>query len=259
MKNYFFKIMLHYSISGFKIKPSPFFILLLSSFFCLTLTSKSIAQEFFGTVPLPLPLTSENVTPTNTPQIEFSQNNGTPIPVEYEYQNPQVSPAYSNSTAINTIYRVEVPSENELLLQSVRAVEPTAFIRRGEGVIQVGLFQNTTNAQNMIQKLSAQGITARIVQISNSNLATLNTSSLNIYGEIENEGYFVVIPGEMNLLATLANKVKQSGVPNNVLRLRAAPLGPHVAVGPFTQRNEAERWNNHLRSAGLDARVYFGH
>ncbi len=252
--------MLHSSIFGVKFNFSPFLILFLSSSLSLTLSSKSSAEDFFGTVPLPPPVTSENSTTTNTPLIEFSQNNGVPIPVEYEYQSPQVSPVYSNSTEANTIYRVEVPSENELLLQSVRAVEPTAFIRRGEGVIQVGLFQNTTNAQNMIQKLSAQGITARLVQISNNNLTTLNTSSsLNIYGEIENEGYFVVIPGEMNLLATLANKVKQSGVPSNALRLRSAPLGPHVAVGPFAQRNEAERWNNHLRSAGLDARVYFGH
>jgi hypothetical protein len=259
MKIYFSKTMLNLPIYLSKFKPKNLFIFIFSGICLLTLNPKGMTQEYFGNVPLPPPM-PPNTPNTNTPQTEFGQSNPLPIPIEYEYQSPQVSPVYSNTVATGTIYRVEVDSENQLLLQSVRTIEPTAFIRRGEGVIQVGLFRDALNAQNMVQRLSAQGITARVVQISNPNVASsVGSSSLNVYGTIETQGYFVIIPGQMDNLFNIAGRIKQSGVPDNALRLRSAPLGPHVAVGPFGKREEAERWSIYLRSTGLDARVYFGH
>jgi cell division septation protein DedD len=263
MKFNFFKIMWHLPL---KISPSHWKYLLIlfggSSWF-VGFTSTAMAQNntTFGAVPLPPPSPPQSTPSTTvTPQIDFSQNNNTPIPLEFEYQSPQ--PTYNPPTATNSIYRVEVEGDSPNVLQLVRTVEPAAFIRRGERVIQVGLFQDALNAQNMIQQLSARGITARIVQISgSSNLGSnnLSTSSLNVYGEIQDDGYFVIIPGEMDNLFAIADKIKRSGIPNNALRMRSAPLGPHVAVGPFAKRDEAERWNSYLRSVGLDARVYFGH
>jgi hypothetical protein len=254
------KIMLHLPLTIFHSHWKNLLIALCGSSFFLVTTAKGMAQGSFGAVPLPPPSTPQgSPLNTTTPQIDFSQNNNTPIPVEFEYQSPQVPPTYINTTNTNAVYRVEVEGASSSLLELVRTVEPTAFTRRGEGVIQVGLFRDALNAQNMIQKLSAIGVTAKIVQISGNNNSGLNSSSLNIYGEIQNEGYFVIIPGEMNSLVNIAGRVKQSGIPDNALRLRSAPLGPHVAVGPFGKRDEAERWNSYLRSVGLDARVYFGH
>ena len=248
--------MFNFSIFSFNLNWKTFFLFLFGTSFFLAPISKGMTQEYFGTVPLPSPADAQGNLPTNTPQIEFSQNNGSvSIPVEYEYQSPQVSPTYSNPNASNMIYRVEVEGESPILLNSVRSVEPAAFTRRGEGVIQVGLFRNSLNAQNMVQRLSDAGIAARVVQISGNG----NAFPLNVYGEIENEGYFVIIPGQVESLFDIAGKVKQSGIPDNALRLRSAPNGPHVAVGPFFKRDEAERWNTYLRSTGFDSRVYFGH
>lgn len=58
-------------------------------------------------------------------------------------------------------YTVEVyGSAAELLLQ-VREVEPTAFIK-GD-LIQVGIFSQQNNAENIARKLAAKGLWARIV------------------------------------------------------------------------------------------------
>jgi cell division protein FtsN len=43
-----------------------------------------------------------------------------------------------------------------------------------------------------------------------------------------------------------------------MIQKRDAPLGTHVAIGPFDQRAQASRWSSQLQSEGLNARVYFG-
>lgn len=297
--------MLNYFKCPPKFNKNSSLIFIFSTSFWLSANHQAIAQgEFFGTTPLSPP---REINQTNTPVIPFSDNNTNttnntiviPFDQEYEFHNNQSS---SDANSLTTLYRVEVASENNLLLDSIRLLEPSAFIRRGEGIIQVGLYREPTNALNMVKRLSQQGITARTVQISTNNpvsshspltppdvvppvsgisapdsfsppnpIPTFTTNpllnlrrvipsltSLNTGRQIEDDGYFVIIPGEMNTLNTLVNQIRQVGVPSSALKLRNAPLGPHLAFGPFTRRNDVEDWNNYLRSAGLDARVYFG-
>lgn len=70
--------------------------------------------------------------------------------------------------------------------------------------------------------------------------------------------YFVVIPTDSSDLGNVSNQVIQLGTPPDRVQQRTAPRGPHVAVGPFTDRGLANRWNDFYRQAGLgNSRVHF--
>ncbi|MEM6713465.1 MAG: hypothetical protein AAGD09_05660 [Cyanobacteria bacterium P01_F01_bin.56] len=71
-------------------------------------------------------------------------------------------------------------------------------------------------------------------------------------------GYYVVIPGNTVELQGIANQVVALGAPGILVQTRTAPRGPHVAVGPYGDRDIAQEWNTYLRDAGLNnARLYF--
>lgn len=69
--------------------------------------------------------------------------------------------------------------------------------------------------------------------------------------------YQVVIPTRPELFSTTANKMLMMGVRPEAIQARHAPLGPHLAVGPFNNVREAESVSTYLRSGGMDARVFF--
>ncbi|WP_156119696.1 hypothetical protein [Leptolyngbya sp. KIOST-1] len=70
--------------------------------------------------------------------------------------------------------------------------------------------------------------------------------------------YYVVIPTDASNLGNLSSQVIQLGTPPDRVQQRTAPRGPHVAVGPFTDRGLANRWNDFYREAGLgNSRVFF--
>ncbi|PSR19057.1 hypothetical protein C8255_04170 [filamentous cyanobacterium CCP3] len=70
--------------------------------------------------------------------------------------------------------------------------------------------------------------------------------------------YYVVIPTDSSNLGTLSSQVIQLGTPPDRVQQRTAPRGPHVAVGPFTDRGLANRWNDFYREAGIgNSRVFF--
>ncbi|MGF1519322.1 MAG: hypothetical protein ACFCVB_16195 [Nodosilinea sp.] len=70
--------------------------------------------------------------------------------------------------------------------------------------------------------------------------------------------YFVVIPTDNANLGNVSSQVIQLGTPPDRVQQRTAPRGPHVAVGPFTDRGLANRWNDFYRESGLgNSRVHF--
>jgi cell division protein FtsN len=80
---------------------------------------------------------------------------------EYTFKAPNNKTLTHTGQFTAQDYLVEVyGSAAELLLQ-VREVEPTAFIK-GD-IIQVGIFSQQNNAENMARKLAAKGLWARIV------------------------------------------------------------------------------------------------
>lgn len=177
------------------------------------------------------------VVPPNVPATNRELDFSAPLP-------PRV-PSRSSQ-----LYRVDISGESPLLLTQVQSVEPDAFVRRGEGVIQAGVYASEANAQQRVRMLASLGIRAQVVPIGAD---TANSRRLE-----PSRSYLVVIPGRGGNLAEMETKVIQLGVNREVVSLRGAPKGSHLAIGPFTERLEAERWSSYLRAEGMDARVYYG-
>ena len=174
-------------------------------------------------------------------------------------------------------YFVYVDSNNYEILQRVRQIEPNAYIRnyKGRKVIQSGIFNGQSNAQKRVRELEFNGISgAKIVNSENIELTpnysvqpvmSYNAPGYNDqnypnnYQQEKRNSYYVVIPGNANNLRSLGTEISQRvSTSINVFR-RTQPLGTHIAVGPFSDRLEAEQWNSCLKSSGYgNARVYYG-
>lgn len=169
-------------------------------------------------------------------------------PRELDFQAPLPNIPSPNSDS----YLVYVNETNSLRLQEVQQLEPTAFVRQynGRPVIQAGVFNQKTNAQQQAKELKSRGIEARIIS-----LATGQETEV-----VESKSYFVVIPANRKDLPLIEDKVTRlrMDVPVNVSQ-REEPRGLHVRVGPFPERRQAESWNRYLLDFGLkNARVYYG-
>lgn len=81
---------------------------------------------------------------------------------EYTFKAPAGSPLLDTAQS-NTIggYKVEVYGSEESLLRQVRAIEPRAFIKGN--IIQVGIFGEQDNAEDLVRKLAVAGFWARIM------------------------------------------------------------------------------------------------
>jgi hypothetical protein len=67
----------------------------------------------------------------------------------------------------NQLFRVEVKSNSTEALAKIKEIEPLAFIRTGENVIQAGLFQQPHQATQRVQELTRQGFSAQIITLNN--------------------------------------------------------------------------------------------
>jgi hypothetical protein len=164
------------------------------------------------------------------------------------------------------------------MLQRVKQVERTAYIRNynGRNVIQAGVFTVQSNAQRRIKELEFYGISgAGIGNYSNPDLPVtpynnqqLSSSTYNIpnntntYTQETRNAYYVVIPTNSNNLRYLREEIRQGLYSNNIninVSMRTQPRGAHIAIGPFSDRSDAEQWNNLFKQSGYgNARVYYG-
>ena len=81
---------------------------------------------------------------------------------EYMFKAPD-SKTLSDTESLTAVggYKVEVYGSAEDLLLRVRDIEPKAFVKGN--VIQVGIFSQQDNAEDMVRKLTSAGLWARIV------------------------------------------------------------------------------------------------
>ncbi len=234
--------------------------------------------------PSSVPTTPSSVPTFNTPTPALPQvsPNAPPVGREYNFQAP-VQPLRPNrpnrpnrpdrATQTSELYRVDIVGDSSLLLARVQQLEPEAFVRRGEGVIQAGVFSDELNARSRVSALEAQGIRARIIPITGgidedtigrrrypgdrNDRADRDELARRRRGDYSDSSYFVAIPGETRELPNIATEVVRLGVRRSSVAQRESPRGPHVAIGPFDSRTEADRWSSYFRSVGMDARVYF--
>ena len=91
-----------------------------------------------------------------------------PAPTSQNRANkPSSSPPQQRVIATNQLFRVEVKSNSAAALAKIKEIEPLAFIRAGENVIQVGLFQQQYQAKERVQELTKQGFSAQIITLNN--------------------------------------------------------------------------------------------
>jgi hypothetical protein len=194
--------------------------------------------------------------PQLQPAVEFYQNNQNLQPSQNAFQR----------------YVVYVDSDNSQILQRVRQIESSAYIRQynGSNIIQLGVFSNLSNAQQRVRELQVNGINgARILQFSNQGQETsiipFNSNSndavilRNNQQFIQAKNFYVVIPTNINSLGFLGQEIQRKIGTNANIFLRSQPLGPHIAIGGFRTRTEAEQWNDYMRKLGYgNARVYYG-
>jgi hypothetical protein len=200
--------------------------------------------------------------------IEFNNQN-------YQYDQPE---QYTQSNPNSDKYFVYVDNNSSQMLQRVKQVERTAYIRNynGRNVIQAGVFTVQSNAQRRIKELEFYGISgAGIGNYSNPDLPVtpynnqqLSSSTYNIpnntstYTQETRNAYYVVIPTNSNNLRYLREEIRQGLYSNNIninVSMRTQPRGAHIAIGPFSDRSDAEQWNNLFKQSGYgNARVYYG-
>jgi hypothetical protein len=91
-----------------------------------------------------------------------------PAPTSQNRANkPSSSPPQQRVIATNQLFRVEVRSNSTEALAKIQEIEPLAFIRAGENVIQAGLFQQQYQAKQRVQELTKQGFSAQIITLNN--------------------------------------------------------------------------------------------
>ncbi|WP_334712128.1 hypothetical protein [Nostoc sp.] len=197
------------------------------------------------------------------------QNN----PVEQNFQPPQPT-QFSQYNQNFERYLVYVDGSDFQTLQAIRQIEPSAYIRQyqGRNVIQSGVFNRVSNAQQRVSELQSRGIySARIISFANGQEIEAGNRSFvgdrnNINPPKQVSRYYVAIPTTQEQLSAIAAQIRQNlarfsqdlGRSGAVLE-RTQPRGPHVAVGPFSDRFQAEEWNKYLRNIGYrKARVYYG-
>lgn len=178
----------------------------------------------------------------------------TPLPNERVFRapvtNPVPNPIPNLAPSNRPQYRVFVNGDSSLMLQQVKRVEPQAFIQQFEGrrVIQAGVFSTEANARQQTEALAAQGIASEITTSNMGSLLPGNSA----------RGYYVVVPGDRADLPDLRDRAIRLGVQQTSIQLRERPLGPHLAVGPFAQRHQAEAMGRYLKDRGqLDTRIFF--
>lgn len=169
-------------------------------------------------------------------------------------------------------YFVYVDSSDFQVLQRVQQVEGNAYIRNynGRNVIQSGVFHQQSNAEIRVRELELNGVFgARIVNSANIEITPNNSVQQTAYDNNQNNPnnyqqearkyYYIVIPSHPDNLRSFGTEIRQKISPNINVFMRTQPLGAHIAIGPFSDKSEAEIWNSYFQNSGYgNARVYYG-
>ncbi len=166
---------------------------------------------------------------------------------------PEVLPP-SRETGTTIRYLVYVNSRSSERLQQIRRLDPEAGfgIFEGEQIIQAGLFGQRGAAERRSRQLADRGISSLVAAVTVPDQSPFNASNAR------NESYYVVIPGSERTLNEAMATVQANVSPGTGIQRRDRPRGLHLAIGPFRDRERAERLSDRLRRRGLpQTRVHY--
>jgi hypothetical protein len=224
--------------------------------------------------PLPPPPTVS--VPDLTPQTAMpplTAGTTTSAPFPEVSPNAVYRPPASDRPIPSDRYIVYINGNSPLLLQAVQTTVPNAFLAQYQGrqIIQTGTFGNVANAQRQVSALTANGIQADILT-ANHQIPAPNPSAAptpdptpqslpaapsGFNTRTTQANYLVIIPASPEAFNALTAEAVRLGIRQDAIQPRQAPFGPHLEIGPFAQRTEAEEVNRYLRKQGMDARVFF--
>lgn len=200
--------------------------------------------------------TAAPIAPQNPPLLERPAA----IDATGGFQPSLPAPTPNNEPATGAVpavkrYFVYVNGDSPYLLQEVQKLVPTAFVQafRGQSVIQTGSFDSEASARQQIANLKSQGIWA---EMASDTIAATAVSAVSAPAPA-NSPYVVVIPAEQADWTRLTNQAVQLGIQQGAIQTREAPIGPHLAIGPYSEQGQAEEVSRYLRRNGMDARVVF--
>ncbi|WP_169156823.1 SPOR domain-containing protein [Brasilonema bromeliae] len=197
-----------------------------------------------------------------------------------EFQAPE-APSYGSNRGYAP-YKVYI-NDNDYGRRGTSLIPRDAFRQRfqGRSVIQVGAFRTREGARSLARRLQSNGVSsARVVDgdqvvYNEQNRRDERDVSYDYgrgdygrgdSGRQRSSYYYVVIPANSEELPRYRNEIRsylgRNIYPGSDVYVipRLEPRGPHVAVGPFVKRWQAEEWNNFLRKDSRfgNARVYYG-
>jgi hypothetical protein len=118
--------------------------------------------------------------------------------------------------------------------------------------IRAGSFRNPANAISLERTLRDRGIPAFRQNSSIGGDSDLSSDEAS-------RAYYVIIPSSQRNLATHTQQLRWQVNQPNAVSASNSPRGPHVAIGPYSTRQDAHTVESQLHKAGWDnARLFFG-
>ena len=156
----------------------------------------------------------------------------------------------ASSRGANTSFQVIVPSSSALVRFRVRQVASDAFITtvNGSRVIQAGLFQERSRANQLVAELSREGLVSQIVEGRQASSVTPSPSSSTPAPASDRYYQVIVLDRNSNTRARV-DAVEPGAFRTQVGGRRV------IQAGRFRDRNRAEQLQRRLSAARLPARI----
>lgn len=195
---------------------------------------------------------------------------GPPILSGGSLPTPNGKIASTSSSGSNTYYQVIVPSSSALVRFRVRQVASDAFTTtvNGNRVIQAGLFQSRSRAEQLVAQLSGEGLTSQIIEghrassappslpsTSGSPAASSPTASSPPTSSTPSNTatfYQVVVREQGSNTRDRVNAIAPGAFRTQIGTQRV------IQAGRFRDRNRAEQLRRRLSASRLPARIIEG-
>ena len=161
--------------------------------------------------------------------------------------NPSTPSAAPTPSGQNTYYQVIVPSSSSIVRARVRRVASDAFITtvNGNRVIQAGLFQERSRADQLVAQLSGEGLNTQVVEGQRDAPPPPVASGDQTF-------YQVIVPESGSNTRDRVNRIESGAFRTTVNGQRV------IQAGRFRDRNRAEQLQRRLSAARLPARIIEG-